>query len=149
MTRTRLIAILYTVFFAHVGLAEDWGLGFSVGNAPSISIQHRFSRSDASHYQAHYSDVALLTAYDYQRFVGHHFSFLPNLTEFYTGFGLIGEAKKEQGTKESFHAKIPAGVQWTNSQLRVSAFVEGAARMGPVPKTTITGVATGGIRTIF
>ena len=149
MTHLSLIAILCSIFLSSTALADDWGIGFSIGSAPSISLQHRFSRTDASHYQAHYSDDALVTSYDYQRFIGQRLSFLPNLTEFYSGFGLAGEAKKEQGTKESFHAKIPVGMQWTNDNLRVSAFVEGAARMGPIPKTTITGAATGGIRTIF
>ncbi len=144
-----LIAILFSFLFVPFARADEWGVGFSIGNAPSISLQHRFSRNDASHYQAHYSEDALVTSYDYQRFIGHRFSFLPSLTEFYSGFGLTGEAKKEQGTKETFHAKIPIGMQWTNDNMRVSAFVEGAARMGPIPKTTITGVATGGIRTIF
>ncbi len=149
MTHLRLIAILFAVLLVPSAFAADWGVGFSIGNAPSISLQHRFSRTDASHYQAHYSEDALITSYDYQRFIGHRFSLLPSLTEFYSGFGLVGAAKKEQGTKETFDAKIPVGMQWTNDNLRVSAFVEGAARMGPIPKTTITGVATGGIRTIF
>jgi hypothetical protein len=149
MTYPSLIASLCFVIFSTHAFADDWGLGFSIGSSPSLSLQHRFSGSDASHYQAHYSEEALVTSYDYQRFIGHRFSFLPSLTEFYSGFGLAGEAKKDQGTKETFHAKIPAGIQWTNDKLRVSAFVEGAARMGPIPKTTITGVATGGIRTIF
>jgi len=149
MTNLSLLAVLFSLTFVPTANADDWGLGFSIGKAPSVSLQHRFSRTDASHYQAHYSDDALVASYDYQRFIGHRFSFLPSLTEFYSGFGLAGEAKKEQGTKETFHAKIPAGMQWTNDNLRVSAFLEGAARMGPIPKTTITGVATGGIRTIF
>lgn len=149
MTHLSLVAMLFSTLLTSEVFAEDWGVGFSVGSAPSVSLQHRFSRSDASHYQAHYSEDTLIMCYDYQRFIGHRLSFLPSLTEFYSGFGLAGEANKGMGTKETFHAKIPVGMQWTNENLRVSAFVEGAARMGPIPKTTITGLATGGIRTIF
>jgi hypothetical protein len=149
MTHLSLIAIVFSVLLTCEAFADDWGIGFSIGSAPSVSLQQRFSRTDASHYQAHYSEDALVTSYDYQRFIGQRFSFLPSLTEFYSGFGLTGEARKEQGTKETFHGKIPIGMQWTSAKLRISAFVEGVARMGPIPKTTITGVATGGIRTIF
>lgn len=147
---SKLLSLLVlTLSLASEGMAADWGIGFSAGTAPSLSLQHRYSANEAGHYRAHYSEDALITAFDYQRFLGHNFSFLPNSLEFYSGFGVAGEARKDQGTKEFFHAKIPAGVQWNSASLRASAFLEGAALMGPIPKTSLTGAASGGIRTVF
>lgn len=128
---------------------SGWGIGFAVGVRPSFSVQHRFARSEAAHYTLHYTDDALSAGFDYQKFINPGLGLLPHSVEVYSGFGLTGEARKAQETTEQFHGKIPAGLQWSDKSLRMSAFVELAARMGPVPKTSVTGEAGCGIRTVF
>lgn len=146
-----LMIVLMPMLAPAPGAAADagWGIGFVVGARPSFSLQHRYGRSEASHYTLHYTDDALSAGFDYQKFINPGFGILPHSVEVYSGFGLSGEARREQETTEKFYGKIPAGLQWSAPSLRMSAFAEIAARMGPVPKTSVTGEAGCGIRTVF
>lgn len=146
-----LLCLLSLAGFSPVAKAngENWGIGFVAGVRPSLSLQHRFTRTEATHYTLHYTDTSLIAGFDFQKFLGTRMGILPHSVEAYSGFGISGHAQKESETKEEFHARIPVGLQWTDAFLRMSAFLEIAARMGPVPKTSLEGEAGCGLRTVF
>jgi hypothetical protein len=149
MALRKTIAVL-SIWIAAPALADSGiGIGVAAGPTPALSLQYEASPRTAYHLTAHFGDdTAALTA-DYQRFLvpgfGHGGTWI---LAFYAGAGLGGEATHEQDG-EAYSLRLPLGVQWDLLDLRLSAFLEAAPTLGPLPATTLGAVATGGLRARF
>ncbi len=158
MNRSAALLCLKTFFsiFAslvseHSANAEELGIGAAAGSTPGLSVHYSRNFKEGYHVVGFYDETSAAFSCDYQR---HHIPTFGYLKEsklsFYAGLGLGGESKSETNEEvESYHLRIPTGVQWKQSEIRLQIFGEVAGRLGSLPKTNTSAEGLLGARAYF
>jgi hypothetical protein len=126
------------------------GVGAAVQGRPGVSVQYAPARDEAYHVLAQFGNDAALAQLDYQRF------FRPRSLKVddvrggvYAGIGMIGQAERGDAAGERWYLHLPVGVQADVTPLHLSVFAELAGRVGALPGTGLSTLASGGVRATF
>jgi hypothetical protein len=152
--RAALCAGIYVVLATTPASAtERIGVGAAAAPTPALSVQlARGAAAPASswHLLAQYKPGVAGASVD------HQWRHTPSFgwgrgwrLDLYSGLGLQGLSDREADTRENYHLRLPLGVQWNLESMHLSAFVEGAGLLGPMPRTRTAATAAAGLRATF
>lgn len=117
---------------------------------PALSVQFGDTSNDAYHVTTHMGQDRVRLSSDYQRFYVPAFGYGQGWTlGFYSGVGLEGEARRDEAQDEHYHLRFPLGAQCNLKSVSLQGFTELAGLVGELPRTSLSGSFTAGLRAYF
>ncbi len=121
-----------------LGRQSQWSVGTVVGSGTGISVLFKPHVNQGIHMMGRV-DAASSMSFELNNQIYFKPAEIINTgLDLFTGYGLQGNAKRQDDLRETYELAIPVGMEWRWRQFPLTIFADETALIGNLPSTNLT-----------